>query len=802
MDALSRDVRFALRLIRKAPALSIATIVTLALGIGLNAGVFTVLSGLMLRPRVTVDPDTFVHLEPVYSGTRTPVRLFGGLSTRDYLALRARTTTLRSLAAWSVTSAQIGQAESRDLMMLVSCNFFDVYGLDHLERGRAFAADDCERPDTAVAVISDELWQRRFSGVLDILDKPLELNGQTFTIIGVTPPEFSGRLRGPGIWVPYTMAASIVSDPNPLNDPSKVWLSGDGRLAPGASRASAEAELGLLMRQQDTLMPARSTAVAITDGALIHDPIARPVAMLILPVILSSVGLVLLIACGNVTLLLLSRAIARQREIAIRLAIGCTRARLTRMLLTESMLLAALGMPLSLWLAWQAPSAMRRMFPQMSYAPMNPDAAVISYLAAASIGAGIAAGLAPVLETLRQRLTSMLAGHDPLARSGGRSRMRDALIAAQIGMSVVLVAGTVLILRAERAIASRDPATDAAHVMMVTYAPPRGASAAFMPAITARLTALPGVRAIAYAASPSNDGLPGGPLAVVPGRPSESGRHVPISVVSESYFATMKQPLLQGRGFTAANAALSVRPLVISDALAHVWWPSASAIGGRVDTEDGRHFEVVGVVHIDVVFSGGSADTIQAFTLPPAQPERGVLFLRFAGDAKALQSAAHDVLREMSPATGDVPITLEASDTIAASKFFVLVEMVGSLGVAALVLALVGVHGVVSFAVGRRTREIGVRMALGATRGDIVRLILSSGLAPIATGIGFGFVLIVPTAIALSRLFQYTPVPLRAGDPIPYAIVGVCLATVALATMIVPARRASAVPPSSALRAE
>ena len=281
--------------------------------------------------------------------------------------------------------------------------------------------------------------------------------------------------------------------------------------------------------------------------------------MLVLPLILSSVGLVLLIACGNVTLLLLSRAIARQREIAIRLAIGCSRARLSRMLLTESVFLAALGMPLSIWLAWQAPVAMRRLIPQMPYYPMNPDATVISYLAAVSIGAGLMAGLAPVLETLRQRLTPMLAGHDPLARSGGRSRMRDALIAAQIGMSLVLVAGTALLLRAERAIASRDPSVDAAHVMTVTYAPPRGASPAFMSDLSQRLTALPGVRSIAYASSTDGGSL-GAPLAFVSGRSREGGRHVPISVVSQSYFATMNQPLLQGRGFVGTTAASSLRP--------------------------------------------------------------------------------------------------------------------------------------------------------------------------------------------------------------------------------------------------
>jgi len=512
------------------------------------------------------------------------------------------------------------------------------------------------------------------------------------------------------------------------------------------------------------------------------------------------VALVLLIACANVTLLLLSRAVARQREIGIRLAIGCSRARLIQMLLVESVLLAALGVPLSMWLAWQAPGVMRRLFPMMPYYPMQPDAAVVSYLLAASLAAGVGAGLAPALETLRQRLTPMLAGQDPLASRGGRSRLRDVLISAQIAMSVVLVSGTVLFFRASSALAVRDPSVDSAHVMTAPYEPPRGASAAFMTAMTGRLERLPGVRDVGYAASPREEVRP--PLLVVQGRPSESGRQVPIDLVSASYFETMRQPLLQGRGFASTSAASDFRPLVVSDGLARIWWPDGDAIGARVDAEDGRRFAVTGIVHADVPFAAGSADTIGAYTLPPAQAPLGTLFLRFDGDAKTLQTAVHGVLQEMSPAAATIPITLAAADEAQASKFFMLVKMVGALGVSAIVLALVGVYGVVSFAVGRRTREIGVRMALGASRADIMRLVLSSGAPPIAIGIGAGLVLVIPAAIALTRLFRYAPVPLRAGDPVPYLFVAVTMALVAALTMLLPARRASAIPPSTALRTE
>jgi hypothetical protein len=247
MDALARDVRFALRLIRKSPVLSIATIVTLALGIGLNAGVFTVLSGLLFRARVTVDPGSFVHLQATYSGEAAPRVQTTQLSTRDYLALRDRATTVRSLAAWSVLGARLGDSGA-ELTLLVSCDFFSVYGLDRFERGRAFLPDECRTPGVPVAVISDELWRRRFGADPGILNIPLTLNGQAFTIVGVVPPDFSGRLRGPGIWIPYATQPLVTRGQSVLDDPGVAWLWADGRLKPGASREAAQAEMNLIIR--------------------------------------------------------------------------------------------------------------------------------------------------------------------------------------------------------------------------------------------------------------------------------------------------------------------------------------------------------------------------------------------------------------------------------------------------------------------------------------------------------------------------------------------------------------------------
>jgi predicted permease len=805
MDSLGRDLRFALRLIRRAPVLSIATVVTLALGIGLNAGVFTVLSGLLLRPRVTVNPDTFVHLQPAYTGTNVPRADSPQFSTRDYLALRDRATALGPVTAWTVRGTRIGEnAPVRQLTLLVSCGFFEVYGLDGFERGRGFRPEECAGRAVPVAIVSDEYWRRYLDADPDILDKPLVVNGRPFTIVGITPAAFAGRLNGEGVWIPYAWEPDLTRGPVAFDDPATAWLRVDGRLKPGVTGAAAVSELNVLMRQQDTLVPGRVSAVTVNNGSLIHEPQLRPVAMFVMPLVLGSVGLVLLIACGNVTLLLLSRAVARRREIGIRLAIGCSRGRLVQMLLTESVLLALFGMPLSIWLASQAPGVMRRSFPMMPTYPMNPDAAVFSYLLAASLVAGLTAGLAPAIESLRQRLTPMLAGQDAMTRAGSRRGIRDLLIAAQVGMSLVLLAGTVVFLRGERAITLRDPLVDAAHVMLVPFEPARGTAATLMPAMSTRLRQLPGVRALAYVVG-GGDGPGDSPLLNVRGRSLDSRRVVPISVVSAQYFDVMRQPMMQGRGFADTNGlsgTASIQPLVISDALARVWWDEGSVVGAELEANDGRRFEVSGVVHADVAFSAGTADSIMAFALAPAAPTSATFFVRFDGDAPTLQSAIHGVTREMTPNAAVVPATLASADSDIASKFMPFVEMVGSLGVTAIVLALVGVYGVVSFAVGRRTREIGVRMALGATRFDIVHMVLSSSAPPIATGIVAGLVLLVPAAIALKRVFRDAPVPFHPTDPIPYAIVAIALALVAFATMLVPAKRASGVPPSEALRTE
>jgi predicted permease len=801
METLLRDLRFAFRLIRKSPALSLATILTLALGVGLNGGVFTIMNGMLFLPRVTADPGSFVHLQAVYAGDAAPRSEGGQVTTADFTALQQRVTTIRDLTAWSVMHVRLGP-ESVDVMpLLVSCRFFDAYGLDHLARGRTFTARECGLPAVPVAVISEELWTRQLASDPDILGKPLLLNRQPFVVVGVTPAGFPGRVRGEGIWIPYTNQPALLRGVSSLDDPRTAWLWVEGRLKPGVGRETAQAELNVLVRQQDALTPGRTTAVALTNGAFVHE--SDSLAVLVVPLVLGSVSLVLLLACGNVTLLLLSRAVARRREIAVRLAIGCGRARLLRMLLTESVLFAALGVPLSAWMAWEAPQAIRALIPSMPFYPMQPDVAVFSYLTAAALTAGLAAGLMPAIESIRQRLTPALGAQDSLF--GGRpARSRDILVAAQVGMSVVLLAGTALFFRVERTLAAPDPSVDAAHVLVANYDPPAGASGEAFRQTVHRLADLPGVRAVAYARGASAETQADTVVLSVRGGAEASPRRVAINRVSAGYFEAMYRRIVAGRALADDDTRTGTGRLVISEPLARAWGPRGGAIGAMVEAPDRRVYQVVGIVHGDLPLAGGAADPMQAYTLAPGDPPGGLLLLRFSGGAAAVQAAVRGVLRDLDlgPASAAMPTTLAAVDAAFAGRFMPIVDMVSTLGVTAIALALVGLYGVVSFAAGRRSREIGIRMALGATRVDVMRLVLATGVRPIAAGLTIGFVLVIPGAIALSRVFQNTPVPLRAGDPAPYFAVAGLLVVAAFLTMIVPARRAAAVTPSISLRAE
>ncbi|MBV8818308.1 MAG: ABC transporter permease, partial [Acidobacteriaceae bacterium] len=358
---LLHDLRYALGCMRREPLLTATIILTLALGIGLNLSIFIVVDGLMFRARVDKDPQRFVHLSPVYrfaSGYKqSDIGMPWAISALDYKAYSANARTLQQLAAWDTVHGTLERDQGDQVLaMLVTCNFFSVYGLDRVPRGRLFSPAECSQPGGApVVLLSEEIWRDRFGADPGILGKHIRFNRIPFTVIGLVPQGFLGRLRGPGIWFPYTMQPAFYHGRSFFQDSTR-WLTAEGRLTPGAAREDAQAELSVLASRQDAFEPGRQTTMVLTNGSFGEEPSMRGALFWIGPLIMGALTLILVIACLNVVVLQLSRSLSRRREMAVRISLGAGRARLVRMLLTEMFLLASVSSALSAIVAFRAPA--------------------------------------------------------------------------------------------------------------------------------------------------------------------------------------------------------------------------------------------------------------------------------------------------------------------------------------------------------------------------------------------------------------------------------------------------------------
>jgi predicted permease len=813
LEELLQDIQYGWRLLRQNPLLSCSIVLTLTLGIGINTGVFNVLNGIMLRARVEKDPDTFAHVAVQYSGEVGPTVLDWGVSTADFRAYQARIQTLDSLAAWGIARSTIGADDPTQwLIMPVTCNFFSLYGLERPKLGRLFRPEDCEKPGSeAVVVLSEELWRNRFQADPQVLGTRVTLNRHSFTVVGVTPGRFSGQLRGPGLWVPYTMESVFYSGRDLFHNDSIPWLTLEGRLKPGQTRSRAQAELATIARQQERLLPGRKATVYVTNGSFVQEPAQRVQMLWIGPLIMGVLTLVLLLACTNVTMLLLSRAAARQREIAIRLSLGAGRNRLLRMLLTESLILACVSGAISAWIATRVPGAMSKLIPGMPYYPLEPNMLVFAYLACITLIAGTIAGLTPAVESLRVDLAASIKGHEGLL-GARRSRNRGFLVGAQVAMSLVLLVAAGLFLLAQFTTFRASPGFETRQVLILSARTPMppytaGSAAVFYRDLERRLQTIPGVRSVAFASAPpfsSDEG--GGPTEEIRllGQAKSAGLKVFTSTVSAKFFATLDIPIVRGRGFVEGdvprNGAIS--PIVVSEAFARTLWQARNPLGRIVQDSDGNALEIVGVARDVKSQRLGVMDGPFVYRVRDPRAYGDSVLMRFYGDAAPIQSAVHDLLREMDRDLLPRITTLQSSVDFYLDSFWKVLDMVLFLAGVALGLAIVGIHGVVAFSVSRRTREMGIRMALGATRRDIVVSVIASGVRPILLGLFLGTLVAISGAMALDQALRLTPFSIDVKNPVPYLAVALLLMTTALLAMLGPALRAAGSEPLSALRQE
>jgi hypothetical protein len=626
-----------------------AAVVTLTFGIGLNTGAFAVVAGLVFRARVATHPETFFQVIPDGGGP------FGS-SLDDFNRWRTLTRSAGSLSAWAVGGARVNGDSGATLVQMVSCSYFELYGLERTVFGRTFGQADCAAP-SPVMVLSEELWRGRFHADRQIVGARVSLSGRAYTVVGVVPDGFSGRLRGPGIWVPYTMQAQFYEGLDLFGQSGRPWLTVEGRLLPPHSRSSTAGEFG--------------PGVSLTNGSLIEMPAARTAALFAAPLFMGAITLLLLLACTNVTVLLLSRAAARRYEMSVRLALGAGRGRLLRMAATEGILLAAIAGGAAAFVAPLVPAAVRALVPAMPYYPMQVDWAAFAWLAGITLAAGCVAGMAPAAESLRGELSGSLKRQQTVVAAGRvRWKLRDLLIAAQIAASVVLLAGAVLFARAQYRLLTRDQTGEARQVMVVPLS--RGAYERAAPLVRT----LPGVRAVEFA-------------------------------------------------------------------------PGASS------------------------------------------PARGSLEARFDGDPAAFALTLRESLAGLGLEPRDLPATLDAVSGEAARRFGSVAVVALFLGFSALVLSITGVYGVVAFAVTQRTREIGIRLAIGATRGDILRAVIGSAVRPLIAGLLCGLPLAMLGACMLGRALRRSPAPISAMDPAVFAGVTAFVVLAAVAAMLRPALRAS-----------
>jgi putative ABC transport system permease protein len=807
-EAFVQDVRYGARMLRRTSYVTAAALLTLALGIGANTAIFSVVRAVLLRPLPFASPERLVAFGD-RDANDGPSNI-GFTTWQDYRD-RARTFEAMALVrSWQPTLVVNGEAE-RIPAMRVSWNYFDMLGV-RPALGRAFRPDDDTPQNWRVVVISDGLWRRRFSADPGVIGRTIRMNDLDFQIVGVLPAAFEPLVSG-HFYRPADMWAALGYDTTlPYACRGCQHLRALGRVRDGTPLASADAELDAIRSQLAAQFPREYPRGDVAVVAL-QQTLARSVRGALLT-LLAAVAFVLLIACANVANLLLARSQQRSREIAMRAALGASRGRLVRQLLTESLLLSLAGGMAGVGVAVLLLGVLVELAPVSipRLDQVRVDGWVLAFTFAVSVGAGLLFGLAPARRGARTDLLPALAADSRSSIGSGRLSGR-VLVVADLALALVLLVGAGLMVRSVVRLTSVDPGFDPAGVLTLQYSLIGTAYAqdaavhAFNERVVERITTLPGVEAAAAAGQipmGGNGDTWGFHVAGRPGANTAESPSVERYSVTPDYFATMRVPLKAGRLFTAADHAKSEPVLIVSESTANALWPGESPLGHRVrigSADSGPWRTVVGVAG-NVRHVGLDASPTLQMYLPQAQVTDSfiVLTVRARSSApEALTSQIRAILREMDPAVPvyDVATLEDLVERSTAQRRFVMFLLAGFAGVAVL-LAAIGLYGVVADTVSQRTREIGVRVALGANAADILRLVMVAGMKTIGIGLAAGAI----AALALARFMQSLLFEVRPEDPRTLGLAAALLCAVALAAHWVPVRRALRVDAASALRQE
>jgi predicted permease len=806
---LWHDIRYGLRALKKNPGFAAISVLTLALGIGANTAIFSVVNSILLRPLPYKDPDRLVILGHAYP----KLDLIAPVSPPGFLSYRDRGNVFESAAVSTGGSVNMtGQGEPERVQgRQVSASFFSTLGVAPII-GRDFTAEEDQPGKEFVAILSQGLWQRSFGGDQNVLGRTITLDGRGYSVVGVMPASFN-LYEGDELWTPLGMPPELYG-PSRLQSEFLVMIA---RLKPGVSLGQAQVAMNTVATQlikdnPGTFPSDGSWGVSVK---LLYEDYVSEIRPALL-VLLGAVGFVLLIACANVANLLLARSSARRKEIAIRTALGAGRRRLVRQLLTESVLLSIMGGGLGLLIAiWGVDLLVKLNQHNIPRArEVSVDARILIFTFGLSLLTGILFGLVPAIQASKTELTEVLKEGGRTSGGAHRTRFRSALVVSEIALALVLLVGAGLMVKSFARLVQVDPGFQTKNILTMQVSLPFVENrkppevSAFYRQVVERVRNLPGTESVSTVSIlPLSGGVNSGFFAIE-GRDVAEGEQQPHSdrrSIGTDYFQTISIPLLKGRYFSAQDGPESPNAVIIDDTLARKYWPGEEPVGKRIsynrDPKGERIWrEVVGVVGA-IKHRALDADYRGTLYSPHNQVSNSSMFLvvRSASDPAAMTSAVRGAVQSVDK---DVPIyrinTMEKliSESVASKRFSML--LLGIFAAVALVLAAIGLYGVMSYGVSQRTHEIGIRMALGAQARDVLRMVVRQGMVLAIIGMGLGLI----GAFALTRVMQRLLFNVSATDPLTFIIVPLVLAAIAVLACYIPARRATRVDPMVALRYE